>query len=81
MDLSSPIYITADYGRIGRVAWNNKSNDQMALLLDWAWGNIYWCKWSEWRQGWIPHRVAFLIQDEIAKLKYRLVKLVEASEA
>lgn len=69
MDLTLPIHITADYGRIGRIAWSNKSNDKMALLLDCAWGNIYWCCWSHWHREWIPRLVSLLIRDEAERVK------------
>jgi hypothetical protein len=72
MDLTSFMCITADHGRIGRIAWSNKSDDEMALVLNAAWGNFYWCRWSHWHQMWIPHLVSFLIWDEIEKLKHRL---------
>jgi hypothetical protein len=68
-----PVHITSDHGVIGRFAWNNKTDHEMANVLNCCWGNIYWGVWSSFYQDDIPHRVDFLFKDFCARLLSRLV--------
>jgi hypothetical protein len=69
----SPVHITSDLGVVGRLAWNNKTDEKMANELNCCWGNIYWGVWSVIYQDYVPHRVDFLFKDFCARLLQRLV--------
>jgi hypothetical protein len=69
-----PIAINSDYGRIGKIAWVNKSGEPMDALLNACWGSIYWFAWSKLHQDYFAEKafplLSFSAKSFISKITH-----------